>query len=209
MRRRLHFLRKARELAYRDLGGLVFDLHRFGQRHDELVVAKLATLTHIDTELRALENALEEQRSITVLREAGIAACQRCAAIHGSDDRFCPSCGMPVGVQVGGPLTAPASAPVGVAAVSEVPQPMQSPSPSPAQQQPIQSTPTAGQPAPQAQWGNTPAHAEGQRPPADLLRPAAPVQDPGEDQPTQILRGEQSSRAGEQPTQGFDSSISG
>ncbi|MCW3069003.1 MAG: hypothetical protein JWL67_1628, partial [Solirubrobacterales bacterium] len=27
MRRRARFLRKARELAYRDLGGLVFNLH--------------------------------------------------------------------------------------------------------------------------------------------------------------------------------------
>ena len=41
MRRRARFLRKARELAYRDLGGLVFNLHRFGQRNDALVLAKL------------------------------------------------------------------------------------------------------------------------------------------------------------------------
>ncbi len=55
MRRRARFLRKARELAYRDLGGLVFDLHRFGQRNDPLVLAKLATLRQLDTELRGLE----------------------------------------------------------------------------------------------------------------------------------------------------------
>ena len=58
MRRRARFLRKARELAYRDLGGLVFNLHRFGQRNDVLVIAKLSTLGHIDAELRALEMAL-------------------------------------------------------------------------------------------------------------------------------------------------------
>src|SRR3984885_2905450 len=57
MRRRMRFLRKARELAYRDLGGLVFDLHHFGQRNDELVLAKLATLSRIDAELRALEDS--------------------------------------------------------------------------------------------------------------------------------------------------------
>ena len=51
----MRFLRKARELAYRDLGGLVFNLHRFGQRNDALVLAKLTTLGHIDSELRALE----------------------------------------------------------------------------------------------------------------------------------------------------------
>ena len=55
MRRRARFLRKARELAYRDLGGLVFDLHRFGQRNDPLVLAKLAMLRQLDTELRELE----------------------------------------------------------------------------------------------------------------------------------------------------------
>src|SRR6202051_3822467 len=78
-RRRARFLRKARELAYRDLGGLVFDLHRFGARNDALVLAKLTTLTQIDGELRAIEGVLGERRPITVLREAGITACPRCA----------------------------------------------------------------------------------------------------------------------------------
>ncbi len=63
MRRRMRFLRKARELAYRDLGGLVFDLHRFGRRNDALVLAKLETIGRIDTELRALEGTLEERRA--------------------------------------------------------------------------------------------------------------------------------------------------
>ena len=80
MRRRLRFLRKARELAYRDLGGLVFDLHRFGRRNDALVLAKLETIGRIDTELRALEATLAERQGVTVLREAGVAACPRCAA---------------------------------------------------------------------------------------------------------------------------------
>jgi hypothetical protein len=93
-RRRARFLRKARELAYRDLGGLVFSLHRFGQRNDPLVLAKLATLSRIDAELRALEDSLGERQPVTVLREAGITACPRCAAIHSGEDRFCPSCGL-------------------------------------------------------------------------------------------------------------------
>lgn len=95
-RRRARFLRRARELAYRDLGGLVFNLHRFGQRNDALVLAKLGTLGHIDGELRAIETALGERRPVTVLREAGITACPRCAAIHGSEDRYCPNCGLPM-----------------------------------------------------------------------------------------------------------------
>ena len=93
-RRRARYLRKARELAYRDLGGLVFNLHRFGQRNDPLVMAKLTALEHLDGELRALEDSLAERRPITVLREAGINACPRCAAIHSSEDRFCPNCGL-------------------------------------------------------------------------------------------------------------------
>jgi hypothetical protein len=105
MRRRARFLRKARELAYRDLGGLVFDLHRFGQRNDQVVSAKLATLAQMDAELRALENALDEHRSVTVLREVGIAACPRCAAIHGREDRFCPGCGLPFDANAERPLT--------------------------------------------------------------------------------------------------------
>lgn len=226
MRRRLHFLRKARELAYRDLGGLVFDLHRFGQRHDELVVAKLATLTHIDAELRALEGVLEEHQSLAVLREAGIAACPRCAAIHGSDDRFCPSCGMPVGVE--GPLTAPAGAPMLATPTSEAPQPVQPPLRTPPQspqpppnippqpapppssspfQPPAQDTSHPGQSSPfSARWGSTATPSEDQSTQSDLVRKASEKHGGEEDQPTQILDGEQRPRVGEQPTQGFDSS---
>ena len=112
IRRRARFLRRARELAYRDLGGLVFNLHRFGERNDSLVLAKLSTLTHIDTELRTIEGALKNRSPITVLREAGITACPRCAAIHGSEDRFCPNCGLPLARNVDLPIAgAPAALP--------------------------------------------------------------------------------------------------
>ena len=108
MRRRARFLRRARELAYRDLGGLVFDLHRFGQRNDQLVLAKLAMLRQIDTEVRELEQALGDRRAVTVLREVGIAACPRCAALHDSDDRFCPGCGLAFDTNADRPIsTAP------------------------------------------------------------------------------------------------------
>lgn len=136
-RRRARFLRKARELGYRDLGGLVFNLHRFGQRNDALVLAKLTTLGHIDTELRALEDALHERRPVTVLREAGITACARCAAIHSSEDNFCPNCGLPMKrhVEVMADLRSGVPAPATVTPAASSPNTQQPPvAPVPAQQ---------------------------------------------------------------------------
>src|SRR3954452_4689963 len=94
LRRRLRFLRRVRELGYRDLGGLVFDQHRFNRPDEELVRGKVSALAAVDAELRALEDALRERRDIAELREPGISACPRCGTLHGSDARFCPSCGL-------------------------------------------------------------------------------------------------------------------
>jgi ribosomal protein L40E len=118
LRRRLRYLRRVRELGFRDLGGLAFDLHRFARRNDELVLGKLAALDAVDRELRAIERVLNERRDIIELREPGVAACPRCGALHGSDARFCPQCGTqfrgPLAmVEVGG-APAPAIAPQGV-----------------------------------------------------------------------------------------------
>ncbi len=106
LRRRQRFLRKTRELAYRDLGGFVFEMHRLGQQREDLLKGKLATLERIDSELRAIEDALRERRGVTVLREAGVTACPRCAAIHGSEDRFCPACGFSMGRNAERPIAA-------------------------------------------------------------------------------------------------------
>lgn len=185
MRRRARFLRKARELAYRDLGGLVFDLHRFGQRNDPLVLAKLATLRQIDTEVRELEGGLRERRPVTVLREVGIAACPRCAAIHGSDDRFCPGCGLAFDANADRPIsTAPVSSAVQAQAVA-TPAPTSAPAPSPA---------PASSPAPAAAPRTGPG-----RPLNPTTAPAGTKPEPAppepkepdrveEDEPTQILR---------------------
>lgn len=94
LRRRLRYLRRVRELGFRDLGGLVFDQHRFANVNEELVRGKLAALASIDTELRALEHALDDRRPITELREPGISVCPRCGGLHGSEARYCPSCGV-------------------------------------------------------------------------------------------------------------------
>jgi hypothetical protein len=207
MRRRARFLRKARELAYRDLGGLVFDLHRFGQRNDQLVLAKLATLRQIDTELRELEEVLRDRRPVTVLREVGIAACPRCAAIHGSDDRFCPGCGLAFDTHADRPIsTAP------VSPQAQAPASPASPSPAVAQASPAAPAPT---PTPTSAPASAPAPAPATAPaPVTISAPpvkptAAPVaakpasppaapereepdhEEPDraeEDEPTQILR---------------------
>jgi len=93
LRRRLRYLRRARELGFRDLGGLVFDLRRFDRERPDLVQAKLDALAGVDRELRALEIALDQRSPIHELREPGIASCPHCGALHASDDRFCPACG--------------------------------------------------------------------------------------------------------------------
>ncbi len=187
MRRRARFLRRARELAYRDLGGLVFDLHRFGQRNDRVVLAKLATLGHIDTELRALEEALHELRPVTVLREVGIAACPRCAAIHGSDDRFCPGCGLAFDANADRPLsTAPITPPAPSAEQAPAPAQPATPPAAPADL-------SVGRPAaaPAELSVGRPATAPAE--PAPPVKPTAapvaarPTREP-EDEPTQILR---------------------
>jgi hypothetical protein len=205
MRRRARFLRKARELAYRDLGGLVFDLHRFGQRNDPLVLAKLATLSQIDTELRELEAVLRERRPVSVLREVGIAACPRCAAIHDSDDRFCPGCGLAFDANADRPIS---SAPVGPAVGMSTPTPI-SPTHAtppaknihqdtayPTPQVPSRATPQVpSRTAPEVASGaarQTSAEAAPQPTQPPMAPSAAPVRAPGsaagEDEPTQILR---------------------
>jgi hypothetical protein len=197
MRRRARFLRKARELAYRDLGGLVFDLHRFGQRNDPLVLAKLATLRQIDTEQRDLEGALGERRPVTVLREVGIAACPRCAAIHGSDDRFCPGCGLAFDKSADRPISsAPVSPQPAAPPVSPQVQPATPPKAQPAAPLKAQpGTPLKAQPAtpPKAQPA-TPPKAEPPPPPKPVAAPVAAkpavteLKKDREDEPTEILR---------------------
>ncbi len=205
-RRRARFLRKARELAYRDLGGLVFNLHRFGQRNDALVLAKLTTLGQIDAELRTIEGALGERRAITVLREAGITACPRCAAIHSSEDSFCPNCGLamdrhadlPIAGAAAPPAPAPAAAPAPAPQPSPVaagsapaPQPAASaPAPAPAAS-PAPAQPTPAQPAPAQPASAQPAPLAPD--PAREPVPATPSTGrspvpPATDRPTEILR---------------------
>ncbi len=178
VRRRARFLRKARELAYRDLGGLVYSLHRFAQRNDSLVLAKLGTLSRIDAELRALEASLSERQPVTVLREAGITACPRCAAIHSGEDRFCPNCGLPMSRNVDLPIAGAATAmpAAGVGAAPASPPQTSPPSAAPATQV------TEAPPAPAVQ-GSSASAAPAPTTPAPISTPASPSPAGGVSQP--------------------------
>lgn len=141
LRRRLRFLRRARELAYRDIGGLIFDMRRFGRSRQDLLDAKLGALGSVDQELRALERALDDRRAIHELREPGISSCARCGALHSSEANFCPHCGLQLGGpramgEVGGAIAAPPQAPPPAAATTQRQQQQPRPAPS---QQPTQS----------------------------------------------------------------------
>jgi hypothetical protein len=126
LRRRLRFVRRARELALRDLGGLVFDLHRFGRERNDLVEQKLGALATLDSEMRALQTLLDDHPEVTVLHEPGVASCPRCGALHASDAAYCSACGLPVGRGVdlpsGPALTGPVP-PTPAAATAPVDQP--------------------------------------------------------------------------------------
>src|SRR5436305_10165799 len=95
LRRRLRYLRAAREVALRDLGGLVFDLHRFERERPDLVDAKLESLAALDHERRELEAALTDARETDILRVPGLASCASCGSVVASDARFCSGCGAP------------------------------------------------------------------------------------------------------------------
>jgi ribosomal protein L40E len=194
LRRRLRYLRRVRELGFRDLGGLIFDQHRFSRVNTTLVDGKLQALVAVDGELRTLEHALDDRRPLTELREPGVSVCSRCGALHGSEARFCPSCGTPVHgpraiAEVGEAVSLPS---VGVAPPPKPttpPPPAQPLAPARLQPQPLAPEPPA--PVPPVR---EPPHAAEPAPaaPADDEQPAAPPAD-GE-QPTEVMR-----RADEQP----------
>jgi len=59
MRRRLRERRRVRDEKLLDLGALVFELYRQDKRAPELLPRKAAELDEIESEVRALEDALE------------------------------------------------------------------------------------------------------------------------------------------------------
>jgi hypothetical protein len=94
LRRRARFLHKARELALRDLGGLVYEARRREQDPGKLAQEKVDKLIALDAELTEIEGVLGTPRSGTVLREPGVGGtCARCGELHPSDATFCAKCG--------------------------------------------------------------------------------------------------------------------
>jgi hypothetical protein len=94
LRRRARYLRKVRELALRDLGGLVYEARRREQDPGKLAQEKVDRLSALDAELTEIEIALGLVRGETVVREPGIGGtCARCGELHPSDATFCARCG--------------------------------------------------------------------------------------------------------------------
>jgi len=96
-RRRLRYLRQLRDLQLRDLGGLVFDLYRFGEQREALVRGKLDAIIATDKEIATLETrlGLAPPGRVLEIRQPGVGgACASCGAFHASDARFCSTCGV-------------------------------------------------------------------------------------------------------------------
>jgi hypothetical protein len=106
LRRRLRYLRRAREVSLRDLGGLVYEVHRSGAgdmaAHAGLIGGKVRRLNDLDAEAGAIETALAAPRAAeTVVFQPGVGGtCDFCGELYGSAARFCSNCGSPTGSAV-------------------------------------------------------------------------------------------------------------
>jgi hypothetical protein len=102
LRRRAAFLRAARELLLRDLGGFVYELHRTAHdiehpAHRALRETKLSRLTRVDAELHELETRLDDVRRQVLVREPGVGGeCPHCGELFGSAAHYCSHCGNPL-----------------------------------------------------------------------------------------------------------------
>jgi hypothetical protein len=121
LRRRLRYLRRARELMLRDLGGLVFEIHRTAggdvTAHRAVLGAKVQRIANVDREAHAIEDALSAPRGDAVVFQPGIGGtCPVCSELYGSAARFCANCGTPLGATpaVAGPSPAEPAGPAPV-----------------------------------------------------------------------------------------------
>ena len=102
LRRRIAFLRAARELLLRDLGGFIYELHRTAhdiehEAHRRLRETKLARLSRVDAELHELEFRLDDVRRQVLVREPGVGGeCSHCGELFASSAHYCSNCGNPL-----------------------------------------------------------------------------------------------------------------
>ena len=101
LRHRIRFLRAAREVLLRDLGGFTYEVHRAGGTsgaHRDIGRRKAERLVVLDEELRTHEAALGlTAPAQTVVRQPGIGGtCPACGELHGSDAGWCAYCGEPL-----------------------------------------------------------------------------------------------------------------
>jgi hypothetical protein len=182
LRRRLRYLRRARELMLRDLGGLVYEVHRTGggdmTAHGDVIDSKLRRLAAVEAETGAIETALSVARDDTIVFQPGVGGtCDFCGELYGSVARYCSNCGSPTGSAV-------RATPATVSPASRLVPPMPKP---PAKGEPAAEPPTAEikpeqsaapvqeQPAPAAPVEEQPAPAA---PVEAAPAPEAPVEEP-------------------------------
>jgi hypothetical protein len=191
VRRRARFLRRARELALRDLGGLVYEAARRDQDVGKLVREKVAHLGVIDSELHALEAELGTPRGETVLREPGVGGtCPRCGELHASDARFCSRCGLdltavPAPQQAEAAVPEPASPAAGEAgaepAAGEAVARVEGAAAKPAAGESPEGTEAGAAEEPHREskrWWRQRSRATSEAPPAEPARSEATVQEP-------------------------------
>ena len=102
LRRRVAFLRAAREVLLRDLGGFMYEVHRTAhdvefEAHRRLRETKLMRLARVDAELHEIETRLDDVRRQVLVREPGVGGeCPECGELFSSWAHYCWSCGLPL-----------------------------------------------------------------------------------------------------------------
>ncbi len=107
MRRRARRLTRTREVLLRELGALVVEMRRLGRDNPDLIARKAAELSAIDEELRGLRTGLAERQTVEQIVVAGVSgSCTRCRTLLGTDDNYCPHCGLAVAQSPAAPAPA-------------------------------------------------------------------------------------------------------
>jgi hypothetical protein len=181
LRRRLRYLRRAREVLLRDIGGLVYEVHRTAggdlAAHGGVIGAQVGRLRTLDAEAAAIEAALAVEREETVLFQPGVGGtCDFCGELYGSSARFCSNCGSPTGSAV---RATPAPLAERARPVPPLPKPPQTPAPAPAEPAAAGEQPTRelAPDQPEEQAAETAAEEQPEEQPAE--------EQPAEEQPAE------------------------